>query len=846
MDAASVRPPDPIEILSSYGLGKLDDAFGRGGQQASGAVPGLPETGRRDVGRQLPRPGPGRAGPAQVDPLRPSPTRRSVNAGKGSASSGLRPASTLPPGLADHPDYEILRELGRGGMGVVYLAQNKLMGRKEVLKVVSGHLINRRVSSSASSARSGRRPSCTTPTSSPPTRPSAQARASCLPWSTSRATTWPSWSRHNGPLPVAHACNFVHQAALGLQHAHENGHGAPRHQAGQPHARPPGEPRPVVKVLDFGLAKVTSEGQADSGLTREGQMLGTPDFIAPEQIRDAQSADIRADIYSLGCTLYYLLAGRPPFAGDNLWDLLPGAFLDGRRAAEPGAPGGAGGAGGAGGQDDGQGTSPAVPDPGRGGPSPHAVLQAGHGAVAWFECGGLANQSAGSPNPDFQSQPRADAAGGAASTPAAPGRKLLKTGTDGVAWESLIAIDEDEPLVDVVKPKPWEPKPAAADERVRRPTWVWPAVAVGVLVFGLFAALPSIVIKVKTQDGVIVLKNVPKDSEILVDGNTITFTWQGNGEPLEIRAVPGQHRVSVRMEGLTTLGEVVTVKAGESVEVTVRLDSLIGEPPGQEKANTVDLVSQTGYLPLFNGKDLDGWEKRPEYGGGDWRVINGVLEGGGSREGHATLVTKRRDFRDFRLRVTLMYKEALGTGHIQLRRSERSGKWNGYLVTSGAWWNRTDDGQQRKVPDQGTFPVIGSVAKIKEAYVYGPWDLLSKPIPYSQGWNVIEITALKNRISTKVNDITVSEYVDDLEPYVSGSIALVCNGTWNVRIRSVEIQEIPSDASGGSPVSAVNPSAGTPTEAPREHKTDELAARASALPGGPRTANRAGPNPIAS
>ena len=67
-----------------------------------------------------------------------------------------------------------------------------------------------------------------------------------------------------------------------------------------------------MKVLDFGLAKVTSEGRADSELTREGQMLGTPDFIAPEQIRDAQSADIRADVYSLGCTLY--LPSRRPAA----------------------------------------------------------------------------------------------------------------------------------------------------------------------------------------------------------------------------------------------------------------------------------------------------------------------------------------------------------------------------------------------------------------------------------------------------------------------------------------------------------------------------------------------------
>jgi Protein kinase domain len=80
--------------------------------------------------------------------------------------------------------------------------------------------------------------------------------------------------------------------------------------------------RAVVKVLDFGLAKVQSEGAIDSGLTHEGQMLGTPDYIAPEQIRDARHADIRADIYSLGCTFYYLLTGRPPFQGTSLYDLL--------------------------------------------------------------------------------------------------------------------------------------------------------------------------------------------------------------------------------------------------------------------------------------------------------------------------------------------------------------------------------------------------------------------------------------------------------------------------------------------------------------------------------------------
>jgi serine/threonine protein kinase len=129
--------------------------------------------------------------------------------------------------------------------------------------------------------------------------------------------------KQNGPLPVAQACACIRQAALGLQHAHEHrlvhrdikphnlfvsGKGA----AGQ------------VKVLDLGLARISRSASGEttaafterlgSSLTPVGAvMLGTLDYMAPEQALDFHKADIRADIYSLGCTFYFLLAGRPPF-----------------------------------------------------------------------------------------------------------------------------------------------------------------------------------------------------------------------------------------------------------------------------------------------------------------------------------------------------------------------------------------------------------------------------------------------------------------------------------------------------------------------------------------------------
>ncbi len=243
------------------------------------------------------------------------------------ASSG-RPAGSSPAGLTSipaeleqHPDYELLRELGRGGMGVVYLARNRMMDRLEVLKVLSQALLDRpgareRFQQEIRLAAKLGHPNIVAAYSV--LRP-GELLVFAMEFVDGQDLS--QVVRQRGPLPVTNATFYVHQVALGLAHAHEMGM---VHRDIKPTNLMLAikNKKHVVKILDFGLAKATSEKAVDAGLTKSGQVLGTPHYIAPEQTLNAQKADIRADIYSLGCTLYYLLAGSPPFRGDSMFAIL--------------------------------------------------------------------------------------------------------------------------------------------------------------------------------------------------------------------------------------------------------------------------------------------------------------------------------------------------------------------------------------------------------------------------------------------------------------------------------------------------------------------------------------------
>ncbi len=210
--------------------------------------------------------------------------------------------------------YKLLGLLGTGGMSSVYLAEHMLMQRRVAIKVLPRH----KVDDSSYLARFRRE---------------AQAVAALDHRNIVRAydidndgnthylvmeyvlgRDLSTIVKNDGPLDYDTAADFIRQAAEGLEHAHE---ASLIHRDIKP-ANLLVDPRGTVKILDMGLARFTDEKQSSLTRLHDENVLGTADYLAPEQAKDSHTSDHRADIYSLGCTLYYMLTGHPPFREGTL------------------------------------------------------------------------------------------------------------------------------------------------------------------------------------------------------------------------------------------------------------------------------------------------------------------------------------------------------------------------------------------------------------------------------------------------------------------------------------------------------------------------------------------------
>jgi hypothetical protein len=584
-----------------------------------------------------------------------------------------------------------------------------------------------------------------------------------------------------GPLPVANACFYARQAALGLEHAREKGM---VHRDIKPQnlilARE--GKRHTVKILDFGLAKASCEKGGQYELTGAGKMLGTPYYIAPEQIRDAASADIRADIYSLGCTLYCLLAGSAPFTGGSLWDILQAHQEKVARPLDqvrPDVPAGLAAVV----------AKMMAKDPAERYQTPGEVAQA---LVPFIRPGSGTVEGAAVPTE----------AKGAVATGAAGSSEMQRLVTPTV-------------LPQVARPP-------------QRSRWL---IGGGVAAIALVAGLAALwaggvftTVKVETGKGTLVVEVNQPDAEILVDDKVMIVTWQDGGKRATIQAEPGTHDVKVSKNDFTVFGQKVTLQEGRQLILTATLEpnpapaaaavpvpapteSKASEPveaatpraveegPGRGRRGRGRAASasasaptptndapatplavapvaptppakSTGFAQLFNGRDLSGWQTHPS-DSANWAVEGGMLVGRGPR-GH--LFSVRGDYENFVFRVEAMINEHGNSGQY-------------FRTKFGPSFPKGYEAQIN----------FGHEDPVRTGSLYGFVNVLH-PAHKADEWFTQEVTVVGNHIVIKVNGKTEVDFVDPKNTYTTGHFALQQHDPGTVvKFRKIEVKELPPE-----------------------------------------------------
>lgn len=205
--------------------------------------------------------------------------------------------------------YKLLSHIGSGGMGSVYLAEHQVMRHRVAIKLLPNHLaahasylerFHQEARASAALAH---------PNIIRAFDVDQQENIHYLVMEYIEGADLQVIVSRSGPLPFETVANYMRQAAEGLAYAHRMG---VIHRDVKP-ANLLVDNEGTVKILDMGLARFSDETQASLTMAYDQKMIGTVDYLAPEQALDSHGVDGRADIYSLGCTFYYLLTGDAPF-----------------------------------------------------------------------------------------------------------------------------------------------------------------------------------------------------------------------------------------------------------------------------------------------------------------------------------------------------------------------------------------------------------------------------------------------------------------------------------------------------------------------------------------------------
>ncbi len=397
----------------------------------------------------------------------------------------------------------------------------------------------------------------------------------------------------------------------------------------------------MIKVLDFGLAKVAREEKIEGGLTLEGQALGTPDYIAPEQILDAQSADIRADIYSLGGTLYFVLTGRPPFQANSLYDVYQAHIS---RNADPLNV-----------------VRPEVPselaavvakmmakDPARRFQTPGEVavalkpfLRTANAVKVPRPDVSLADQThADRPKTRAVSQSTQPRPASDAGSKEANAQRAADTSAAGSRWEGLIDLGHAQP----------ESNDTPAPNPGQRPPWTsWP-VALSASLFGLIV-LGVIIITIRDRAGRVT------DKVVVPDGSTVTVESARDEVPIhpdragaadQVKPRPSTDSQSVdgALPVTTATQSPLPADGTKAVERKENPGEIANRPPSPIGYESSGLPIYQVRVPLVRGGTLECRTTNPAA----WKLHDGLLLFEPGEPDTHGLYTQS-DYKDFELRL---------------------------------------------------------------------------------------------------------------------------------------------------------------------------------------------------
>jgi len=649
-------------------------------------------------------------------------------------------------------NYVLMEQIGAGGMGQVFKAEHRRMHRTVAIKMLPPNVTK----DAAAIARFEREVTAAAKLRHP--NIVAADDADCangvhfLVMEMVEGSDLSALVKKNGPFPIENAVNYVLQAAKGLEYAHSKG---VVHRDIKPANLLLGKDG-ILKILDMGLARIEGAAAGQAELTGTGAVMGTVDYMPPEQALNTKTADARADIYSLGCSFFYLLSGKATYDGDNLLAKL----LAHRDQPIP----------------DLRAACPQVPE------SLDAVFK---------------KMVAKKIEDRYQTMTEVIAdlersTSGQSSSVSVPQETRFNLEDSALSFLKNIPVT---PTTQKTRAKAKPKAVAATTERGEQPPWKNPKVLIGGGILGVLILLAGIVISLTSDEGTLVVTVDQPDAMVQVldaDGKIEVGQKGGKGK-VTISVDPGKHRLKVEKDGFAVFGQEFEMESGGKKTITAKLEPLEVKPIVVEADQTkgVDAAPKDdggGWVSLFNGKNLDGWKPQP----GDlakWEVKDGVLVGGGPNAGH--LFTQRDDYINFHFRVEAKISD-LGNSGQYFRAKFASGFPLGYE----AQINSTR-------PDLKTGSLYG-LAPVTEMLVK------------ADEWFTQEVIADGNHITILVNGKKVVDYLDGENRFTKGHFALQHNparggiGT-AVEFRKIDVKELPNRTATTSQTTSAPPLSKTTT-----------------------------------